>query len=61
MRETAASRQTHSRYLTFTYLLERDIPEALPPHFLYRLKIYFHPEGNTEGPGTASSEPLLPS
>ena len=41
MRETAASRQTHSHYLTFTYLLERDIPEALSPHFLYRLKIYF--------------------
>lgn len=41
MRETEASRQTHSHYLTFTYLLERDVPEALPCYLLYRLKIYF--------------------
>lgn len=41
MRETEEARQTYSHYLTFTYLLERDIPEVSPLLFAVQTQNLF--------------------
>ena len=62
--ETAGRNINNLRYADDTTLMaesEEEVKSLLMKVKVESEKVGLNPEGNTEGPGTASSEPLLPS
>ena len=59
--DEALARDGVSREVPCSALKGETVPDSLPATPKKPLDTPGSPEGNTEGPGTASSEPLLPS